>query len=106
MEQLAGADHRLHPVLELGDDQRVQLLDQLAARPGSSRRRSSVSPGDLGRGADQLALVLGGELDPAALEEVLLGPGPDRLGVEQQAVVVEDDRLGQRPAPDVRARHD
>ena len=32
----------------------------------------------------------------AALEEVLLGPGPDRLGVEQQAVVVEDDRVGQR----------
>ena len=35
------------------------------------------------------------ELEAAALEEILLGAGPDRLGVEQQAVVVEDDRVGQ-----------
>ncbi len=32
---------------------------------------------------------------PAQLEEVFLGPGPDRLGIEQEAVVVEDDRVGQ-----------
>ena len=33
-EQVAGADHRLHPVLELGDDQRVQLLHQLDPAAG------------------------------------------------------------------------
>ena len=40
-------------------------------------------------------LCCGGELEAAPLEEVLLGAGPDRLGVEQQAVVVEDDGGGQ-----------
>ena len=94
-EQLAGADHRLDPVLELGDDQRVQLLDQLRRAARLAQPPLQHAAGDLGRGADQLALVGGGELDAAAREEVLLGPGPDRLGVEQQAVVVEDDGVGQ-----------
>ena len=94
MQQLAGADHRLHPVLELGDDQLVQLLDQLRGAAGLAQAPLEHAAGDLGRGADQLALVGRGELAPAALEEVLLGPGPDRLGVEQEAVVVEDDGVG------------
>ena len=96
VQQLAGADHRLHPVLELGDDQLVQLLDQLGGAARLAEAALEDAAGDLGRGADQLALVCGRELEPAPLEEVLLGPGPDRLGVEQQAVVVEDDRVGQR----------
>ena len=94
MQQLAGADHRLHPVLELGDDQLVQLLDQLRAAAGLRQPPLEDAAGDLGRGADQLALVGGRELEPPPLEQVLLGPGPDRLGVEQQAVVVEDDGVG------------
>ena len=94
VQQLAGADHRLHPVLELGDDQLVQLLDQLRRPARLAQAPLEDAAGDLGRGADQLALVGGGELDAAPLEEVLLGPGPDRLGVEQQAVVVEDDGVG------------
>ena len=98
-QQLARADHRLHPVLELGDDQLVQLLDQLR-RPARLAEALFEHPaGDLGRGADQLALVGGGELQPAALEQVLLGPRPDRLGVEQQPVVVEDDRVRGATAP-------
>ena len=95
LEQLAGAEHRLDPVLELGDDQRVQLLDQLL---GPARRLEPAFQdprGDRRRAADQLALVGGGELEAAAGEHVGLGPGPDRLGVEQQAVVVEDDGGGQ-----------
>ena len=95
-QQLARADHRLHPVLELGDDQRVQLLDQLRGAARLAEAPLQHPAGDLGRGADQLALVGGRELEPAALEEVLLGPRPDRLGVEQQAVVVEDDGVGKR----------
>ena len=85
-------------MLELGDDQLVQLLDQLR-RPARLAQAPLQHPaGDLRRGADQLALVGGGELDPAALEEVFLGAGPDRLGIEQQAVVVEDDGVGQAAA--------
>ena len=98
-QQLARADHRLHPVLELGDDQRVQLLDQLRRAARLAEPPFQDAAGDLGRGPDQLALVGGGELGAAALEEVLLGPGPDRLGVEQQAVVVEDDRVRGSGAP-------
>lgn len=49
---------------------------------------------DVRGGADQFALVLGGEDDAVGLEEILLGPGPDGLGVEEQAVVVEEDRVG------------
>ena len=41
----------------------------------------------------------GREVEPAALEEVVLGPRPDGLGVEQQAVVVEDDGGGGRRRP-------
>src|SRR5215218_983483 len=94
LEQLAGADHRLHAVLELGDDQRVQLLDQPRRPAGLPQPLFQHPAGDLGRGADQHPLVGRGELGPAPLEEVFLGPGPDRLGVEQEAVVVEDDRVG------------
>ena len=94
-EQLAGADHRLHPVLELGDDELVQLLDQLRRAARLAEPPLEDAAGDLGRGADQLALVGRGELEAAALEQVLLGPRPDRLGVEQEAVVVEDDGVGE-----------
>ena len=72
------------------------------ARPGLLEPPFQDGAGDRRRGADQFALVRGGELEPAAGEQVLLGPGPDGLGVEQQAVVVEDDRCGQvgRHGPD------
>jgi hypothetical protein len=40
---------------------------------------------------DQRTLVLDRELPITALEELLLGPAPGRLGVEQEAVVVEED---------------
>ena len=57
VQQLAGADHRLHPVLELGDDQLVQLLDQLRRATRLAEAPLEDAAGDLGRGADQLALV-------------------------------------------------
>ena len=95
VQQLRRPQHRLDPVLELGDDQLVQLLDQLGGAAGLAQAPLEDATGDLGRGADQLALVLGREVEATALEEVLLGAGPDRLGVEQEAVVVEDDGGGQ-----------
>ena len=57
VQQLARADHRLHPVLELGDDQLVQLLDQRRGATGLTEAPFEDAAGDLGRGADQLALV-------------------------------------------------
>ena len=95
-QQIAGADHRLHAMLELGDHQLVQLLDQLRRPARLLEAPLEDPPGDLGRGADQLHLVGGRELHPPPLEEVLLGPRPDRLGVEQQAVVVENHGVGPR----------
>ena len=56
----ARPDHRLDPVLELGDDQLVQLLDQLGGAAGLAQAPLEDAAGDLGRGADQLALVLRG----------------------------------------------
>src|SRR5680860_706332 len=94
MQQLPRADHRLHPVLQLGNHQLVQLLDQRLGPARLAEAALEHTAGDLGRGADQLALVGGREVEAAPLEEILLGPGPDRLGVEQQPVVVEDDRPG------------
>ena len=91
MEQFAGPDHRLDPVLELLDDEVVELVDQLRVAPLLPQPPREDPARDLGRGPDELELVGGRELAPAALEEVLLGPGPDRLGVEQEPVVVEDD---------------
>jgi hypothetical protein len=93
VQQLARADHRLHPVLELGDDQFVELVDQRVRSTGLPELPFEDAAGDLGRGADQFALVRGRELDSPSLEEIALGAGPDRLGVEQQPVVVEDHRL-------------
>ena len=97
VQQLPRPDHRLHPVLELGDDQRVQLLDQLRGPAGlaqspfeHARRRPRP------RCRPARACAAGVNSMPAALEQVPLGPRPDGLGVEQQAVVVEDDGVGER----------
>ena len=62
-EQVAGADHRLHPVLELGDDQLVRAPP--SARPAALLARATLPAvrGDRGRFADQFALVVGGELE-------------------------------------------
>ena len=64
VQQLARADHRLHPVLQLGDDQLVQLLDQLGGAARLAEAPLEDAAGDLGRGADQLALVGGVNSSP------------------------------------------
>ena len=91
-DQLAGADHRVYAALQLREDELVQLRDQrrLVARLAEPARQDLAS--DLRRGPDELVLVGERELDAAALEQVLLAPGPDGLGVEQKPVVVEQDR--------------
>jgi hypothetical protein len=45
------------------------------------------------RRPDQGALLLGAEVLAVAREEFLLGERPARLGLEQEPVAVEDDRL-------------
>jgi hypothetical protein len=44
--------------------------------------------------ADQRPLVLAAEAPAVAFEELLFGPRPARLRVDEEAVAVEDDRGG------------
>jgi hypothetical protein len=71
----------------------VQLGAQLLAAPGQPEHGLELQLGRGPRGAKQLALVLAGEDAAVVGEEGLLGPRPHRLGVEQQPVVVEHDRV-------------
>jgi hypothetical protein len=53
----------------------------------------------LPRRAEELRLLGVAERPPVSLEERGLGTRPEALGVEQEAVAVEDDRAGRgRPA--------
>ena len=69
----------------------VLSVDEL----GSSLERPAepigeVARGDLEAGADHGHLVVARELAAVACEELGLGLVPERLGIEQQAVHVED----------------
>ena len=119
------ADRDGHP----GRPQRVDEVDGARARGSTSCRASSItsawssaisarpSPGRPSiasslpaatrvRRADQLALVLEREHRAVAAEQLGLGARPRLLGVEQQAVVVEDDRGGDRHAAGYEVRRE
>ena len=63
------------------------------ALAGALEHRLELGRGDCARGPEQRALVLHRERASVAAEQVDLGARPGLLGVEQQAVVVEDDRV-------------
>jgi len=83
--------------------------DLQAARPGPERVRLAGAgrPRDDGAACDREAVVAEADLALAAEddEQLLLGAGPARLRLEQQAVAVEDDggrrRRGRRQEPEL-----
>ncbi len=71
--------------------ERDHLVDQ--CRPAFRRLAQpigEIASRDVEAGADHLHLVIPGERDPATREELDLGVVPQGLGIEQQAVHVED----------------
>ena len=92
-DQLPRPDHRLDPVSQLGHHQLVELDHDLGGAAGLAEALLEDAGCGLRRCPDQLLLVLEGELEAAALEQILLAARPDRLGIEQQPVVVEDHRV-------------
>ena len=91
-DQLQRPGHRLDPALELGEDELVELGDQLGVAPGSSSWRARIAPAIGAEVPTSSCLWASVNSQPAAGEQLLLGPGPHRLGVEQEPVVVEDHR--------------
>src|SRR4051794_14917600 len=95
VQELQRARHRLDaPAVELGMDQVAQFDAQLVPAAGLAevalhrKRRLGA------RRAEHLALVLERELGPVAGVQRRLGARPRVLGVEGEAVVVEDHRRG------------
>ena len=95
-EQLQRAGSRRHALQRLLHHQLVQLVHQRLALAGALEDRFQLDRRHRARGADQRPLVLHRELPPEPGEQRLLGARPGLLGVEQQAVVVEDHRFWAR----------
>src|SRR4051812_33171917 len=100
-DQLDGAGHGLDArAVELRVDELAQLDPQLVAPARLIEVALHRQRRLLARGAEHLALVIERELGPVARVERSLGARPRVLGVERQAVVVEDHRRGHAAAHD------
>ena len=79
------------PGRDLGQRKRVHLVAEPLARVGAGQQPLQDRRGRSRRGADECLLV--GQIERPAVrpEELLLRQRPARLGVQQQAVVVEHD---------------
>ena len=92
-DQLQSARARRGVVGHLLEHEHRQLDDQRGPAPGLIEHLLELRGARLRRVAEQRALVLDRELEPAPREERALGARPGLLRVEQEAVVVEDHRV-------------
>jgi hypothetical protein len=76
------------------EDELVELVAERLGLPRPVEEALEDPPARLPRRAEELRLLGAAERPPVAGEERGLGARPEALGVEQEAVAVEDDRAG------------
>jgi hypothetical protein len=92
VDQLERAGARLDLLADEVVHERGRLVDQLApALRRPAQALGEVARGDVEAGADDAQLILARELAAVAAEELGLGLVPEGLGIQQQAIHVEDD---------------
>ena len=94
LDQLARARPGLDPVAELVEDELVELVAQGLGLARPVEEALEDPPARLPRRAEELRLLGAAERLAVPGEERGLGARPQALGVEQEAVAVEDDRAG------------
>jgi hypothetical protein len=99
LDELACPGPGLDAVAELAEDELVELVPERLglARPVEEALEDPAAR--LGRRTEELRLLLDAEGASVPREELRLGARPQTLGVEQEAVAVEDDRPYGRRSP-------
>jgi hypothetical protein len=99
LDELARAGPGLDAVAELPEDELVELVPERLRLAGPVEEALEDPAARLPRRPQEFRLLGAAERPAVPLEERGLGARPQALGVEQEAVAVEDDRAGRgRPA--------
>ena len=98
-DELERPRQRLDALLDLDGDEVVELASERLALSRPVEEPLEDPAARLERGAEERRLLLAAEGAAVAPEEGRLGARPAALGVEQEAVAVEDDRAAGRLAP-------